>query len=75
VVSEIRGNIDLIEAGKGGYLIEPEDTNGFAESILRLIDDAGLRVTLGNHNITEVKKYDIAAVKAEMQKIYCREIN
>lgn len=74
VVSNIRGNVDLIEDGKGGYLIGPEDTDGFTNSILRLLDNAELRVSLGSHNIDEVKKYGLAAVIAEMQRIYSKEI-
>jgi glycosyltransferase involved in cell wall biosynthesis len=74
VVSKIRGNVDLIEEGKGGYLVDPEDINGFVKSILKLADNTELRMTLGSHNIVKVKKFDLAAVIVEMQRIYGKEI-
>jgi len=37
VCSKIRGNIDLIHEEKGGYLVEPDNINGFSEAIQKMI--------------------------------------
>ena len=37
IVSRIRGNVDLIEEGKGGYLCEPDDVDGFKNRIGELM--------------------------------------
>ena len=38
VVSNVRGNRDLIVDGKGGFVCEPEDAEGFAEKIEKRSD-------------------------------------
>jgi len=53
-----------------GYLVEPDDVDGFAESIEKVINDTELRKKLGTRNIEEVKKYDKEAVKEEMRGLY-----
>ncbi len=47
VCSNIRGNADLIQTGKGGYLVEPANISGFAKAIDDLFSDAGLSIVPG----------------------------
>jgi len=68
--SSIRGNVDLIEDGKGGYLVKPDDIHGFTNSIQKLISDSDLRKKMSIRNIKEVKKYDKNIVKRDMLKLY-----
>jgi len=70
VCSEIRGNSDLIINGEGGFLHAPNDVNGFASSIRKLIMDVKLRKIMGNRNYKNVKRYDKIQVKEEMKKLY-----
>lgn len=70
VCSNIRGNNDLIQDGKGGYLIEPTDVGGFHNSIKRLFESEELRADLSKNNLEQVKKYYLDNVKKEMVKIY-----
>ncbi|CAH0346461.1 glycosyltransferase family 4 protein [Bacillus sp. CECT 9360] len=70
ICSDIRGNNDLIENGVGGYLLNPEDTDGFAASIQTLLEDAQMRADMGMKNVDEVKKYDIRIVKEKMRELY-----
>lgn len=70
VCSAIRGNMDLIEHGRGGYLLKPNDVNGFATSIQKLIHDYDLRKKMGDQNIAQIKKFDISIVKKDMEDIY-----
>jgi glycosyltransferase involved in cell wall biosynthesis len=41
------GIVDVIEDGRSGLLIEPDDTAGLTRALLRLASDAGLRERLG----------------------------
>ncbi|WP_138205054.1 glycosyltransferase family 4 protein [Haloimpatiens lingqiaonensis] len=75
VCSKIRGNNDLIKDGKGGYLVESNDVNGFVKGIENLINDTEIRKKMGDYNIQEVKKYDKDKVKAIMAEIYEDVIN
>lgn len=70
VCSNIRGNSDLIEDGKGGYLVEPEDIEGFAKYIKNLIEDSRLRSEQGEFNHKKIGKYSIDNVLKEMEEIY-----
>lgn len=70
IASKIRGNIDLIDDGIGGYLLEPEDYKEFAKSIQKVIKDESLRKSMGTCNRVKVKKYDKQVVKVIMEKLY-----
>jgi len=70
VCSNIRGNNDLIENGKGGFLIKPDDADGFALAIEKIFNDKTLRYQQGLHNSEVIKIYDVASVRTEMDKIY-----
>lgn len=70
VCSEIRGNTDLIEDGKGGYLVKPSDVEGFAKYIKELIEDSKLKSELGGFNLEKIEHYSIENVLCEMEDIY-----
>jgi glycosyltransferase involved in cell wall biosynthesis len=70
VCSKIRGNIDLVEEGKGGYLVEPNDIEGLAKYINVLISDSRLRSEFTVFNLQKIESYSIENVLKEMEKIY-----
>lgn len=71
VVSKVRGHVDLIDEGKGGFLIAPLDADGFAKAITCLVKNPLLRKEMGNYNRKKVKNFDIEVVKSKMLEIYC----
>ena len=71
IASKIRGNIDLIENGKGGYLCDPNDVCGFAKAISDVSKDAEIRKSMGEINLHTIKKYDVENVNAIIKEIYC----
>lgn len=73
VASKVRGNVDLIEDGVGGYLCNPADTDGFTLAIKKLANDQSLRRHLGENNLEIIKKFDIGIVEKKMMQIY-REV-
>lgn len=70
VVSKIRGNVDLIIEGEGGYLRQPDDIDGFVEVIDMISTDASLREAMGINNRRKIAKFDIDNVNLEMKRIY-----
>lgn len=70
ICSNIRGNSDLIEYGKGGYLVERRDVEYFAIYIKDLIKDSRLRSALSEFNLKKIENYSIENVLCEMEKIY-----
>ncbi len=73
VVSKIRGNVDLIEDGKGGFLCEPHDAEGFARAIRMCTKEKCAEFS--KRNLAEIKKYDIQVVRKEIMLIYREVLN
>lgn len=70
IASNVRGNVDLIEDGQGGFLRNPDDIDGLAEAINILAADKVLREKMNASNLETIKKFDVENVKKEMKKIY-----
>lgn len=74
VVSNIRGNTDLLGNGEGGFLCDPHDASDFAEKINILVADDQLREEMGRSNRIAIQKFSTETVIREMQKIYAAEL-
>jgi len=70
VCSKIRGNTELIESGKGGFLFAADNAKEAAEGILKLVKDRHMREAMGAYNALTMEKYDIKNVEEIMKKIY-----
>lgn len=69
VASKIRGNVDLIDERKGGYLVATYDATMYAEKFSLLYNDEYSRKEMGEYNIEKVKKFDIEPVKNQLFRI------
>lgn len=70
VATDIRGHDDLIESGKGGYLVSQEDAEGFARAVLALYRDPVLGGEMGRCARRALEPYLLPNVLDEMHKIY-----
>ena len=70
VVSNIRGNVDLIDDQKGGLLFPPKDYYLLAKAMNELSKDPEIRKQQGVYNRERIKQFDIETVKQQMLKIY-----
>jgi glycosyltransferase involved in cell wall biosynthesis len=70
VCSKIRGNTDLVEEGKGGYLVKPNDIDGYAESIVKMVDDRENAVRFVEYNKERIVEFSDERVQKLMEKIY-----
>lgn len=70
VVSNVRGNRDLVKHGENGFLVQLGDVSGLVYSLKKLIDDAELQANMGKVSLERIKEYDIEKVLAEMSSIY-----
>ncbi len=73
VVSQIRGNVDLIDS-EGGFLFHSDDVEGFSTGIKNLVDDIELRESMGEHNKAVMDNFDVAKVNARMEDIYFSKV-
>lgn len=69
ICTDIRGNTDLIEDNKGGYLFKP-DVQDTAYKALKNIMDSSDRRSMGQYNLNKSKMLDIKTVLETMRKIY-----
>lgn len=84
VASKIRGVTDLIEHGKGGYLVNGFDPTDYATKVRRLFDEERAksamprqerRVQMGLWNLEQVKKFSLPVVDQRMREIYASVVN
>lgn len=69
ICSRIRGNTDLIDEGKGGFLFIPDSVEEAQQALNSLIE-AKDRKVLGNYNQNKAKGLDIKVVMKTMKELY-----
>ena len=69
ICSEIRGNTDLIENNKGGYLFKPAEQETAYHALKNIIESTD-RKAMGLYNLKKGKEFDVKAVLEVMKKIY-----
>ena len=70
VVSDIRGNRDLINNGLGGFLCKPNSVEGHVFAVSNLLISNDKRIEMGRYNIKRVKCFDERIVTEYLEKIY-----
>ena len=71
VCSRIRGNTDLIEDGKGGYLFDSKDVGTLVTALKRMMNtEKAARDAMGTHNIETMKSFDKDHVNSVMKELY-----
>ncbi len=70
VSSNVRGNKDLIDEDKGGFLTEPLDMASQMEAIEKLMDDNDLCQKMGSYNKEKSENYSLESVKKQLENIY-----
>lgn len=71
VLSNIRGNVDLINEGEGGYLVNPKDFVGFAIAINKVLVDSKSAKQMGKINKEKIKNNNsIECVKKQMINVF-----
>ena len=70
IVSNIRGNVDLINDGINGFLCDPNDATGFSKCIEKLLKDRNLMKSFSLSGKETIMKYDIKEIIDTIQNIY-----
>jgi glycosyltransferase involved in cell wall biosynthesis len=71
IASAIGGNTDLLEAGPAGLLVPPDDCNGWAGAILRVLKDPGLSRSLGQSALNLInERYAMPVVVDRYIELY-----
>lgn len=70
IVSNIRGNVDLVENGVNGLLCSANDELAFCNAMRKIILDQNIRGMMRKKNLEIIKQFDVKNVKKEMLDIY-----
>ena len=70
VVTNCRGNRDLVKDGENGYVVEIDDVYGFAKAVEKLYNSEELRKSFSKKSLEIIKQYSLDKVKEDMSKIY-----
>jgi len=70
VVTDCRGNRDLVINDENGYVVNIDDVEGFAEAIQLLYESKELKEKFSKQSLEMVKRYSLESVMAEMDHIY-----
>ena len=70
IVSDIRGNRDLIKENDGGYLVEPNNVDEWERVIGRIWQMQDKWSSLGEWNRERIKNFSLRKVQKQMERIY-----
>lgn len=70
IVTECRGNIDLVKDFKNGFVVKLDDIEDFANKIHELYINAEIRTRFSQNNLEIIHNYSLENVEKEMEKIY-----
>lgn len=74
VVSDIRGNNELIVADNG-FILKDNDIDGFAEALRTLFNNSSMRADMGRKCQAAAEQYDIEITVEKMGEIYKSILN
>ena len=70
VASKIRGNTDLIDEGKGGFLFTLDDSDDLTKKLSTIINDVKLAKYFGNNNIAKIKNFENNVIFKTLDNVY-----
>ena len=73
VATNCRGNRDLIEDGKNGYLVSLNDNDDFIRKIEQIYNSSNTRKKFEKNNLIKINQYILPKISEDMLKIYFRK--
>jgi glycosyltransferase EpsD len=74
VVTDCRGNRDLVKTGENGFVIRLEDIEQFSNAIIALYRSKNLRLEFSSKSTELIKNYSIDNVIAEIEMVYLQNM-
>ena len=75
VATRVGGNIELVDDGRTGALVPPDDVEALAQALVRMAADPAHATALGRAGRTEVeRRFSLQAMVTAYQAIYDREL-
>lgn len=70
VVTNVRGNADLIENNLGGFTVPLNDAEAMANAIIKLYKNTDLQIKMGKYNIDRAQEYSCDKIIDKLMRIY-----
>lgn len=70
VVTDCRGNRELVKNGQNGYVVDSEDSAGFAAAVEKIHHSKTIQKAFGEASLTMINKYSKEQVNRQMRGIY-----
>ena len=70
IASKIRGNVDLIDQEKGGFLVKANDVDGFVDCIKEALSNTDKLSEMEGYNLRKIQEYSIENVLKQMSTLY-----
>jgi len=70
LAGRIRGNVDLIDEGDGGYLFDPKSEDEIRDAVSKMLDGATGTKAFGRYNFEKIKQFSKEVVAQKMSEIY-----
>lgn len=70
IVSDIRGNRDLIDDGKGGFLVKPTEVSDYSKALVKIKEDPTLRKKMSEYNKEKIKCFDINIIEKKLLEVF-----
>jgi|GEM_PF-1246273 len=75
VATNVGGNAKLVTSGSGGFIVEPRDAASMKDAILKIIENKGLAVKMGECNKKIVfSKYNIENTLRKYEDLYTQTL-
>jgi len=75
VAARAGGLPEYVRDGDTGYLVSPDDREGFAERIASILNDAALRERLGRAGRESVLRFSPEHITAQFEEVYAKAIH
>lgn len=75
IVSNCRGNKDLVIEGKNGFVYDLDDIEKLSDSLISLYNDKELRIEFGKNSLSLIEQYSVENIMAKTEDIYLCTLN
>lgn len=75
VVSNVGGNVDVVQPGVNGILIDPSNTRGITDALVAMIENKPLRESMAGQAVAISKRYHMDRVADAYENLYQKLID
>ncbi|MGH9022863.1 MAG: glycosyltransferase [Acidimicrobiia bacterium] len=70
VATDVGGASEVVEDGATGFLVPSQDPHSLAGALAKLLDDPGLRMSMGSRAAAGASKWNVVSAAERMQRLY-----